>query len=100
MKLKLVKYSDLNTRQKEIYNFQKVASVLADYGFHCIKLSDDWQAADFLAYHKDGKDSLRIQLKGRLAIDKKYQGRKLIHDLSGLRRMVSHRARFAGYACW
>lgn len=77
MKLKLVKYSDLNSRQREIYNFQKVASVLADYGFNCIKLADDWQGADFLAYHKDGNDSLKIQLKGRLTIDKKYQGKNL-----------------------
>lgn len=63
MKLKKIKYSDLNARQKEIYNFQKVAAILADYGFNCIKLADDWQGADFLAYHKDGKETLRIQLK-------------------------------------
>lgn len=92
MKLKHVKYSDLNSRQKEIYNFQKVASVLADYGFNCIKLADDWQGADFLAYHKDGKDSLRIQLKGRLAIDKKYQGKNLFmtFPVSGAWCLIEH----------
>lgn len=77
MKLSKVNYSDLNSRQKEIFNFQKVAGVLADYGFNCIKLADDWQGADFLAYHKDGKETLRVQLKGRLTIAKKYQGKNL-----------------------
>ena len=39
----------LNGKQKEIYNFQKSAALLADYGFNCIKLTDDWQGADCLA---------------------------------------------------
>ena len=65
----------LNGKQKEIYNFQKSASLLADYGFNCIKLSDDWQGADFLAHHFDGKTTLRVQLKARLTIDRKYLGR-------------------------
>ncbi len=77
MEFRKIKYSDLNSKQKEIYNFQKIASVLADYGFNCIKLADDWLGADFLAYHKDGADTLRVQLKSRLTIDKKYQGKEL-----------------------
>ena len=67
----------LNGKQKEIYNFQKSASLLADYGFNCIKLSDDWQGADFLAHHFDGKTTLRVQLKARLTIDRKYLGQDL-----------------------
>jgi len=54
MKLEKIEYSSLNAKQKEIYNFQKVASLLADYGFNCIKLADDWQGADFLAYNHKG----------------------------------------------
>ena len=77
MKLSKIKYSELNPRQKEIFNFQKIAGVLADYGFNCIKLADDWQGADFLAYHKDGEETLKVQLKGRLMIAKKYQGKNL-----------------------
>ncbi len=77
MEFKKIIYSDLNSRQKEIYNFQKIAGILADYGFNCIKLADDWLGADFLAYHKDGKDTLRVQLKSRLTIDKKYLGKEL-----------------------
>ena len=77
MRLKHITYDDLNSKQKEIYNFQKVAAVLADYGFNCIKLDDDWQGADFLAYHKDGTTTLKVQLKARAGISKKYQGQDL-----------------------
>jgi len=75
--LEKIKYSDLNSRQKEIYNFQKISSLLADYGFNCIKLADDWQGADFLAYHHNNNSTLKVQLKGRLTIDKKYLNKEL-----------------------
>jgi len=77
MKLTRVKYVDLNTRQKENYNFQKVSAILADYGFSTIRLTDDWQGADFIARHPDGDTFLKVQLKGRLTIDKKYIGKDL-----------------------
>lgn len=72
MKLVKVNYRTLNSRQKEVFNFQKVSGILADYGFHCMKLDDDWHGADFLAYHKDGEDTLKVQLKSRPCIYKKY----------------------------
>ena len=68
---------ELNGRQKEIYNFQKSAALLADYGFNCIKLADDWNGADFLAHHFDGTTTLKVQLKARLTIDRKYVGQDL-----------------------
>ena len=77
MKLSRVDYGSLNAKQKEIFNFQKSAAALADYGFNCIKLADDWLGADFLAYHKDGSETLRVQLKARLTIDRKYCGQRL-----------------------
>ena len=77
MKFRRVSYQSLNGKQQEIYNFQKVAGVLADYGFNCIKLADDWLGADFLAYHKDGAETLKVQLKSRLTISKKYLGKGL-----------------------
>ncbi len=77
MKFNHINYMELNAKQKEIYNFQKLSGILADYGFNCIKLADDWQGADFLAYHKDGQDTLRIQLKARLTIKKHYQNKEL-----------------------
>ena len=72
-----INYNDLSAKQQEIYNFQKVAALLADYGFNCIKLADDWQGADFLAYHKDSANTLKVQLKSRLTIDKKYIGKEI-----------------------
>jgi hypothetical protein len=77
MKLIKIDYDRLNSRQKEIFNFQKISGLLADYWFNCITLADDWQGADFLAYHKDGLDTLKIQLKSRLTIDQKYKGKEL-----------------------
>lgn len=77
MELKKIDYKEQKPRQKENYNFQKVAGLLANYGFNCIKLSDDWQGADFLAYHKDKESTLKVQLKSRLTIDKKYHGKGL-----------------------
>ncbi|MYA97468.1 MAG: hypothetical protein F4X91_13795 [Nitrospinae bacterium] len=76
-KLQRIKYGDLAPKQQEVYNFQKSAAVLAEFGFNCIKLADDWQGADFLAYHKDGNTTLKIQLKGRVEINKKYKGRDI-----------------------
>ena len=76
MKLERVAYSDLNARQKENFNFQKVSAVLADYGFVTFRLSDDWLGADFIALHISG-DVLRVQLKSRLAFYKKYEGKSL-----------------------
>ncbi len=71
----LVSYDQLNSRQKENFNFHKVAARLADYGFNCLRLSDDWQGADFIACHIDGQTFLKVQLKGRLYVDKKYVGK-------------------------
>lgn len=77
MKLKKVNYQDLNARQQENYNFHQVAAVLAQYGFTCLRLSDDWQGADFIAIHIDGETDLKVQLKGRLTFMRKYLGKNL-----------------------
>ncbi|POA97845.1 hypothetical protein C2134_14400 [Chromobacterium sinusclupearum] len=75
--LERIAYEQLNARQKENYNFQKLAAVLADYGFNCLRLTDDWKGADFIACHVDGQTFLRVQLKGRLSFDRKYQGKNI-----------------------
>lgn len=72
-----IDYSSLNARQKENHNFQKVSSVLADYGFVTLRLSDDWQGADFIAQHVDGRTFIKVQLKGRLTFMEKYRGKDL-----------------------
>ena len=59
MKLEKVNYKDLTAKQREQYNFQVVAGRLAEYGFNCIKLSDDWQG------------------KSRAMISRKYHGKHI-----------------------
>lgn len=75
--LERVDYATLNSRQKENYNFAKVSGILADYGFVTMRLTDDWQGADFIAQHIDGERFLKIQLKGRLWVDTKYKGKDI-----------------------
>jgi hypothetical protein len=72
-----IAYESLNSRQREGFNFQKVSAVLADYGFTTIRLTSDWNGADFIAQHSDGVTFLKIQLKGRCAFSKDYSGKDL-----------------------
>ncbi len=77
MRFQKVPYESLNSRQRENFNFHQIAALLSEYGFTSIRLSDDWQGADFIAQHIDGDSFLRVQLKGRLTLDKKYLGKSL-----------------------
>jgi hypothetical protein len=77
LNLTLIKYRDLNARQKENYNYQKLSAVLADYGFVTMRLSSDWKGADLIAQHIDGDTFLKVQLKGRFTFCKKYVGKDL-----------------------
>jgi frataxin-like iron-binding protein CyaY len=76
-RFKEVSYANLNARQKELFSFQKIAATLADYGFNCIKLSDDWLGADFIAYNVTDTTTLKVQLKSRLTIGRKYCGKEI-----------------------
>ncbi|MCU7959729.1 MAG: hypothetical protein KZQ58_06960 [gamma proteobacterium symbiont of Bathyaustriella thionipta] len=60
-----------------MYNFHKVAAVLADYGYTSMWLSNDWNGADFIAVHIDGVSDIKVQLKGGPSFAKKYQGKNL-----------------------
>jgi transposase len=76
MRLKRIKYSELNPREKEVYNFHKLSAVLADFGYSTQWLSSDWKGPDFIARHLDGP-VIQVQLKSRLAFFKKYRGKGL-----------------------
>ena len=76
MKLVSISYRSLNARQKENFNFQKISAILADYGFVTLRLSDDWNGADFIAIHVNNQ-ALRVQLKSRLTFKKKYEQQDL-----------------------
>ena len=60
------------SKEVETYNFHKAAAVLAEYGFDCLRVADDWMDADFLAHHKRSGKTLMVQLKSALVIDQKY----------------------------
>ena len=72
-----VDYKNLNSKQQESYNFHKVSAILADYGYFPIRLSDDWQSADFLCQKCTDHSFIKVQLKGRLTFSKKYLGKDL-----------------------
>ena len=61
-----------SSKQVETYNFHKAAAVLVEFGFDCIRVSDDWEGADFLAHHKQTGKTLMVQLKTCLVIDRRY----------------------------
>ena len=71
-----VSYGKLTAKQQENYNFHFAAAVLAQYGYNSIRLTDDWNGADFIAVNNDGH-YLKVQLKGRLYISKRYAGKDL-----------------------
>ncbi len=71
-----VNHDDLNSKQRETFNFHTVAALLARRGYDCFRLHDDWHGADFIAVHIDGH-SCRVQLKSRLSIAEKYSRKGL-----------------------
>jgi hypothetical protein len=72
-----VPFDKLKACQQENYNYHKLASVLAEYGYTSIRLTDDWEGADLIAQHINGGVFLKIQLKGRLFFGQRYLGKGL-----------------------
>ena len=70
--IKKISVQNLNYRQKKTYNFQKVSSLFADYGFATYQVNDAWQNVDFIASHLDGVTCLSIYIKDRLTFHEKY----------------------------
>lgn len=56
------------SKATETYNFHKAAGVLAEYGFDCVRVVNDWRGADFIAYHATKRVALPVQLKSCLII--------------------------------
>jgi len=77
MKLEKIKYKELGNKAKETYNFQKLSAILVDYGYATNWLNVDFESADFIAVHFNGIDIIKIQLKGRMTIDKKYLNKEI-----------------------
>jgi hypothetical protein len=73
IRLEQVKYQDLPAKAQETYNFHKMAAILADYGYNCLWLNNDWNGADCIAIHTDGISDFKIQLKGSISFAQKYR---------------------------
>jgi hypothetical protein len=71
-----ITYSKLPAKAQEAYNYQKASAILAEYGFVTNLLKYDWNGADFIAQHIDGK-WLKIQIKGRLTTKPEYEGKDI-----------------------
>lgn len=71
-----IDYQTLNAKQKESYNYQMISAVLAEYGYTTYRMHDDYHGADFHAVHIDGH-VLKVQLKGRVTIDRKYLNKEI-----------------------
>ena len=61
MILEKINYKLLKAKQQENYNYHKVASKLADYGYDCMRLNNDWEGADFIGININGKDIIKYQ---------------------------------------
>ena len=77
LKLTKIEYRTLNSRAQETYNFHKMAAILADYGYNCLWLNDDWNGADCIAVHIDGISDFKIQLKGSISFARKYWAKNI-----------------------
>ena len=53
MNFNKISYTELNSKQKENYNFHNVASASADYGYNSMRLNNDCQGVDFIAVKGD-----------------------------------------------
>lgn len=68
-----IDYDNLSGRGKENYNFHEVAAILSKYGYNSIRLTDDWNGADFVAIPDSPlKETLYVQLKSAPTIKKSY----------------------------
>lgn len=74
----------MGTKALEIYNFQKLAALLADYGLESMRLVNDWKGADFIAYNANTNTTLSIQLKSTgISVCKKYENKDLYIAFTG-----------------
>lgn len=79
---------NLSSKGVESYNYHHLAAILAEYGYESYRINDDSHGADLIAYHLPLKNTdkkfslvfsvLKIQLKSRVTIAKKYTGKDII----------------------
>lgn len=79
---KLIKYESSDLRKSKKYveysNFVKLAAHLTNFGYHCSWLSVDDSGADFVGIHIITNEVIKVQIKSRITIDKKYENKDLL----------------------
>ena len=78
----LTKYDVTELRKSnkfvEYSNFVKLAAHLVGYGFHCSWLPVDDSGADFIGVHIITNQVIKVQIKSRITINKKYENKDLL----------------------
>lgn len=77
-----IAYTDMISFQKEAFNFHKVATRLVACGYQSTWLgkaqkNTAWEGTDFLAMRFDKTHVIKVQLRSRMTIDKKYIGKEI-----------------------
>ncbi|MFC6181101.1 hypothetical protein [Lactiplantibacillus daowaiensis] len=66
-----------DNKKTEIYNQVKLQAALIDFGLVMVPLAYDSAGADFLLTDFEGNQMIKVQLKARITVSKKYAGKHL-----------------------
>ena len=66
-----VPYEDLDLSQRKNFNYRKITRILSKHGFRCFREPNSTRGVDFVAV-RDSGETLRVNLKARWMIDKRY----------------------------
>ena len=70
-------YSNLSGKEQESFNSARLKSVMASWGYlEAFTVNGDKCGADLLFYRSYDGSVLKVQLKGRPTLDKKYSGKR------------------------
>tara|TARA_B100000131_G_scaffold27433_1_gene26036 strand:- start:1967 stop:2404 length:438 start_codon:yes stop_codon:yes gene_type:complete len=73
-----IKYHQLGHKEKESFNAAHLMAVMAKWGYlEASRINGDKHGADLLFYRSSDGNVMKVQLKGRVTLDKKYTGKEL-----------------------
>lgn len=70
------KEGQLSTKEIELQNSWRLSAKLIEFGLQVAQANDDWGGIDLIAFNQT--DTYRIQVKGRLDVERKYLGKGLL----------------------
>ena len=92
MQWERIEYHELKGKHREAYNYAKVASVLAEYGFECARFVNDLNGADFAANNPTQGITLAVQQKSGLEVRPAYLSKNLwiVFQVSRVWYLIKH----------